>query len=62
MQGFSGFIASWFFMFLFGSLFGKLMEDCGAAESVARWVIAHRRAARGAGHRHRLRAAHLMAA
>ena len=40
MQGFSGFIASWFFMFLFGSLFGKLMEDCGAAESVARWVIA----------------------
>jgi H+/gluconate symporter-like permease len=40
MAGFSGFIASWFFMFLFGSLFGKLMEDCGAAESVARWVIA----------------------
>ena len=40
MGGFSGFIASWFFMFLFGSLFGKLMEDCGAAESVARWVIA----------------------
>lgn len=40
MQGFSGFIASWFFMFLFGSLFGKLMEDSGAAESVARWVIA----------------------
>ncbi|MGY0565052.1 MAG: GntP family permease, partial [Paraglaciecola chathamensis] len=23
MQGFSGFIASWFFMFLLGSLFGK---------------------------------------
>lgn len=39
MQGFSGFIASWFFMFLLGSIFGKLMEDTGAAESVARWVI-----------------------
>ncbi|MDC8015656.1 GntP family permease [Tahibacter soli] len=39
MSGFSGFIASWFFMFLLGSIFGKLMEDSGAAESVARWVI-----------------------
>jgi H+/gluconate symporter-like permease len=39
MTGFSGFIASWFFMFLLGSIFGKLMEDTGAAESVARWVI-----------------------
>ena len=41
MQGFTGFIASWFFMFLLGSLFGKLMEDSGAAESVARWIIGH---------------------
>lgn len=39
MSGFTGFIASWFFMFLLGSIFGKLMEDTGAAESVARWVI-----------------------
>lgn len=39
MQGFTGFIASWFFMFLLGSIFGKLMEDTGAADSVARWII-----------------------
>ena len=39
MQGFSGFIASWFFMFLLGSLFGKFMEDTGAADSVAKWII-----------------------
>ena len=35
MQGFSGFVASWFFMFLLGSLFGKFMEDTGAADAVA---------------------------
>ncbi|UXI69452.1 GntP family permease [Tahibacter amnicola] len=39
MQGFAGFVSSWFFMFLLGSIFGKLMEDTGAAESVARWVV-----------------------
>ncbi|AWL11782.1 putative transporter YxjC [Saliniradius amylolyticus] len=39
MNGFSGFIASWFFMFLLGSLFGKFMEDTGAADSVARWIV-----------------------
>jgi H+/gluconate symporter-like permease len=39
MGGFTGFIASWFFMFLLGSLFGKLMEDSGAADSVAQWVL-----------------------
>ncbi|MFT4938959.1 MAG: H+/gluconate symporter-like permease [Paraglaciecola sp.] len=39
MDGFSGFIASWFFMFLLGSLFGKFMEDTGAADAVARWII-----------------------
>lgn len=39
MSGFTSFIASWFFMFLLGSIFGKLMEDTGAADSVARWVI-----------------------
>ena len=39
MQGFSGFIASWFFMFLLGSLFGKFMEDTGAADAVARFII-----------------------
>ncbi len=39
MTGFSGFIASWFFMFLFGCIFGKLMEDSGAADSIARWIL-----------------------
>jgi len=38
MSGFSGFIAKWFLMFLLGSIFGKLMENVGAAESVGRWV------------------------
>jgi len=31
MSGFSGFIASWFFMFLLGALFGKFMEDTGGS-------------------------------
>ena len=39
MSGFSGFIASWFFMFLLGALFGKFMEDTGAADAVSRWII-----------------------
>ncbi len=39
MNGFSGFVASWFFMFLLGALFGKLMEDTGAADSVATALV-----------------------
>ncbi len=39
MNGFSGFVASWFLMFLLGSIFGKFMEDTGAADSVAGWII-----------------------
>ncbi|MFL0801981.1 MAG: GntP family permease [Agarilytica sp.] len=39
MAGFSSFIRSWFFMFLLGSLFGKLMEHTGAADSIANWII-----------------------
>ncbi|KTG29803.1 citrate transporter [Idiomarina sp. WRN-38] len=39
MDGFSGFIASWFFMFLLGSMFGKFMEDTGAADSLAKSII-----------------------
>ncbi|MFC4699734.1 GntP family permease [Glaciecola siphonariae] len=39
MNGFTSFIASWFFMFLLGALFGKFMEDTGAADSLARWII-----------------------
>ncbi|NQD37864.1 GntP family permease [Permianibacter sp. IMCC34836] len=39
MEGFSGFVASWFFMFLLGALFGKMMEDSGAADSVAAALV-----------------------
>lgn len=39
MSGFSGFIASWFFMFLLGALFGKFMEDTGAADAIAHTII-----------------------
>jgi len=38
MQGFTGFIAAWFFMFLLGSIFGKLMEASGAADSLSHWI------------------------
>lgn len=38
MGGFAKFVADWFPMFLLGALFGKLMEDSGAADSVSRWV------------------------
>ncbi|MBE1300238.1 MAG: GntP family permease [Alteromonadaceae bacterium] len=38
MNGFSGFIASWFFMFLLGSLFGKFMEDTGSADAIAKLI------------------------
>jgi H+/gluconate symporter-like permease len=40
MGGFVGFVQSWFFMFLLGSLFGKMMECTGAADSVANWIVA----------------------
>lgn len=39
MDGFAAFVAAWFFMFLLGSIFGKFMEDTGAADSVAKWII-----------------------
>jgi H+/gluconate symporter-like permease len=39
MQGFSGFVATWFLIFLLGSIFGKVMEDAGAADSVSQWVV-----------------------
>lgn len=38
MQGFSGFVASWYLMFLTGSLFGKMMEASGAATSIAKFI------------------------
>ncbi|MGM0846586.1 MAG: GntP family permease [Bacillota bacterium] len=39
MSGFTGFIASWYLMFLLGAVFGKVMEDSGAADSVSRFVV-----------------------
>lgn len=39
LTGFVGFVQSWFFMFLLGSLFGKAMEASGAADAVAQWII-----------------------
>ena len=56
MSGFAGFVSSWFFMFLLGSLFGKFMSDTGAADAgkldseSARQKT--RRGCRGAGLRH----------
>lgn len=38
-NGFVGFVQTWLFMFLLGSLFGKIMEASGAADSVARWIV-----------------------
>ncbi|MBM7714274.1 H+/gluconate symporter-like permease [Bacillus thermophilus] len=39
MDGFAGFISSWYLMFLAGAIFGKVMEDSGAADSVSRWIV-----------------------
>ncbi len=39
MLGFSGFLQDWFIVFLLGAMFGKVMEDSGAADSVAHWVV-----------------------
>lgn len=39
MGGFSSFIGSWYLMFLTGAIFGKVMEDSGAAESVSKWIV-----------------------
>lgn len=39
MSGFAGFVQAWFLMFLLGSLFGKLMEESGSADSVSRWIV-----------------------
>ncbi|MGD6855634.1 GntP family permease [Bacillus infantis] len=39
MTGFSGFVTSWYLMFLLGAIFGKVMEDSGAADSVAELIV-----------------------
>jgi len=39
MMGFASFIQSWYLMFLLGAIFGKVMEDSGAADSVSKWIV-----------------------
>jgi H+/gluconate symporter-like permease len=39
MTGFSGFVTAWYLMFLLGAIFGKVMEDSGAADSVSKMVV-----------------------
>ncbi|QPC45927.1 GntP family permease [Mangrovibacillus cuniculi] len=39
MSGFSGFVTSWYLMFLLGAIFGKVMEDSGAADAVSNWIV-----------------------
>lgn len=39
MSGFSGFVTSWYLMFLLGAIFGKVMEDSGAADSVSKLIV-----------------------
>lgn len=39
MTGFTSFILAWYLMFLLGAVFGKVMEDSGAADSVAKWFV-----------------------
>lgn len=39
MAGFAGFLRDWFIVFLLGAMFGKVMEDSGAADSVAQAIV-----------------------
>lgn len=39
MGGFSSFVTAWYLMFLLGAIFGKVMEDSGAADSVSKLVV-----------------------
>jgi H+/gluconate symporter-like permease len=38
MTGFTGYFASWFLVYLLGAIFGKVMEETKAADSIAEWV------------------------
>jgi H+/gluconate symporter-like permease len=46
MRGAGDFVVRFFPLFLLGAIFGKLMDDTGAARSLARWFVARL----GAGH------------
>ncbi|MFJ7951680.1 GntP family permease [Lysinibacillus sp. NPDC096418] len=39
MGSFTSFVSSWWLMFLAGAVFGKVMEDSGAADSVSKWIV-----------------------
>jgi len=39
MAGFADFMRKWFIVFLLGAMFGKVMEDSGAADSVAHAIV-----------------------
>jgi H+/gluconate symporter-like permease len=39
MEGFVGFAKNFFPIFLLGAVFGKIMDDTGAAQAVAQWVV-----------------------
>ncbi|MBU5676160.1 GntP family permease [Alkaliphilus sp. MSJ-5] len=38
MEGFVGFTKAWFPVFMLGAIFGKVMDESGAAQSVATWI------------------------
>ena len=38
MNGFTDYFASWFLVFLFGAIFGKIMEKTKSSDSIANWV------------------------
>ena len=38
MTGFVGFTSSWFPTFMLGAIFGKVMENTGAARAVGHWI------------------------
>lgn len=38
MTGFTGYFKSWFLIFLLGAVFGKIMQETLAADSIANWV------------------------
>ncbi|SMP70230.1 GntP family permease [Anoxynatronum buryatiense] len=40
MGGFVGFAKAWFPVFMLGAIFGKIMDDSGAARAVAHWITA----------------------
>ncbi len=38
MAGFTDYFSSWFLVFLLGAIFGKVIQDTKAAESIADWI------------------------